>query len=204
MPRTDKSQTTSSVNLHALVPKGPKEPRRVNLAQKREHLQEWLRHVERFQAAGLGNVPQMRRYEGIRGFPENYIARLLKMKDRLENMPTSIPFNLSVRPFFPVETLLVKLIDEIRNQCITIDHQFLRIMAQEIYTLLLDQVGSLNFDRPSFSLSWVYKFREHWKLLYFKTKGEAGMVDMKKIGPEVGIISEYSLEDVYNADETVL
>jgi hypothetical protein len=81
-------------------------------------------------------------------------------------------------------------------------------MAHEIYTLLLSQVGTLLFDRPSFSIGWVYNFRRHWKIDYQYLRGEAGSVDMERIAGRIeeikAIISDYPLEDVYNADETGL
>jgi len=153
----------------------------------------------------------MREYERKYNFPERYIARLLANKDRLEQMPTQAlgkRFNVGSRPFYPVEVVLVKMIDEIRAGRTTMDQRLLQIMAHEVYTLLLSRMGPLTFSRPSFSAGWVHGFKKYWKIDFHQLKGQAGEVDMNKIAGQVeeikNIIAEYSVEDVYNADETGL
>ncbi|KAF9979886.1 hypothetical protein BGZ65_005863, partial [Modicella reniformis] len=114
-------------------------------------------------------------------------------------------FNVGTRPFLPVELLLLRLIDEIRNRHIPIDQGFLPIIAHEVYTLLLAKVHPLGFPRPEFSSGWA-GFKRFWDIKYSKLMGEAASVDWPKIVKRVediqNIISGYSLDDVYNADET--
>ncbi|KAI1298310.1 hypothetical protein EDD11_006809 [Mortierella claussenii] len=59
-------------------------------------------------------------------------------------------------------------------------------------------VGALNFRNPKSSLAWVvYNF-----------KGESVLVDWPAVPPQVeaikNAITEYDLDDVYNADESGL
>jgi hypothetical protein len=193
-----------------IQPKAVKGSGRVSLEMKRQHLQEWLKYAQDYREL-TGNEPEKRAYERRNRFSKKYIVRLLAAKEKLELMPDqtlSKRFNMGTRPFYPVEVLLVKMISDIRSKHITIDQRFLQLMAHEIYTLLLSQVGTLQFDRPSFSVGWVYNFRRYWKIDYRQLKGEAGSVNMEQIAGRVeeikNIIADYRLEDVYNADETGL
>ncbi|KAG0202116.1 hypothetical protein BGX31_003666 [Mortierella sp. GBA43] len=211
LPRTaEPTVPDRSKALPYLKPKAAKQSGRVSLETKLQHLQDWLKFEQIYREL-TGNEPVKRTYEKTRRWPEKYIARLLAAKDKLELMPTqtlSKRFNVGTRPFYPVEILLVKMINDIRDKHITIDQRFLQLMAHEIYTLLLSQIGTLLFDRPSFSVGWVYNFRRYWKIDYQQLKGEAGSVNMEKIAGRVeeikNIITNYRLEDVYNADETGL
>jgi hypothetical protein len=153
----------------------------------------------------------MRVYEKQHNFPVKYIARLLAIRDKLEHMPTQSlakRLNVGTRPFYPVEVVLVKMIDEIRSGHTTIDQRLLQIMAHEVYTLLLSRMGPLTFNRPSFSTGWAYSFRKYWKIDFHQLKGQAGSVDMVKIAGKVeeikDVIAGYPINDVYNADETGL
>lgn len=198
-------------NIHKrLQPKAGKESGRVSLATKRLHLQEWLQYAEKYRKF-VGREPEMRVYEKQHNFPVKYIARLLAIRDKLEHMPTQSlakRLNVGTRPFYPVEVVLVKMIDEIRSGHTTIDQRLLQIMAHEVYTLLLSRMGPLTFNRPSFSTGWAYSFRKYWKIDFHQLKGQAGSVDMVKIAGKVeeikDVIAGYPINDVYNADETGL
>lgn len=198
------------LHTRLLLPKPEKQSGRVSLATKARHLQEWFQYTEKYREL-VGGEPEMREYEKRNNFPHRYIARLLANKEKLEHMPSQTlakRFNVGTRPFYPVEIVLVRMIDEIRAGRTTIDQRLIQIMAHEVYTLLLSQVGPLKFNRPSFSSGWVYSFRKYWKIEFHQLKGQAGSVDMEKIAGEVeaikDVVAGYSLDDVYNADETGL
>jgi len=193
-----------------LLPKPEKQSGRVPLATKACHLQDWLQYAEKYRKL-VGSEPEMREYEKKHSFPKRYISRLLENKDKLQHMPTQTlakRFNVGTRPFFPVEVVLVRMIDEIRRTRSMIDQRLLQIMAHEVYTLLLSQKGPLTFKRPSFCVGWVNSFRKYWNIDLYHLKGEAGSVDMDKIAGPVdeikNVIAGYPLDDVYNADETGL
>ncbi|KAG0210330.1 hypothetical protein BGX31_001930 [Mortierella sp. GBA43] len=173
--------------LSRLQPKAAKQSGRASLKTKLQHLQECLKYEQEYREL-TGNEPEKRSYEKKRGLPEKYIPRLLAARDKLERMPAqtlSKRFNVRTRPFYPVEILLVKMISDIRDKHIPIDQRFLQLMAHEIYTLLLSQVGTLLFARPSFSVGWVYNFRRYWKIDYQQLKGKAGSVDMERIAGRI-------------------
>ncbi|KAF9895720.1 hypothetical protein BX616_008984, partial [Lobosporangium transversale] len=82
----------------------------------------------------------------------------------------------SIREFYPVELVLTELVLAVRRMRLPVDYSLLRFMANEIYTML-----SLR---------------------------NAGSVDLAKLAPQIAnikkITSQFSLADIYNADETDL
>jgi len=215
---TKKSGTSSSTALRTLAPK-PSErevPKHLSIEQKRRLLERWAAHSKTYRES-LGTEdpkfePSRSHFEEAHGLGRGTLAYLLKIADQIQMVPNAsqdrVNARAEVRPFYPVEIVVVKLIDFLRDQNVSVDVWLLRLLAMIVYEYLVTKFGDMTFERPKFSRGWARKFMRFWGFSRHKLQGEAAAVNWSEIKEEVErlqrLISTYSLRDVYNADETGL
>jgi len=182
---------------------------RLSLEERRERLQQWLAHRDIVRAT-TGSDPNKASYERHHGWSPHTIDRLMKDKERLEAIRPNQANRCRIdkRPYHAVEAVLIDMVDDIRSRQLSVDTVLLRALAHDVYTILWNRMGFMPFPRPDFGSSWVEGFKKAWGLDYHRMQGEAGSVDMDVIAAGVdrvkAIAAEYSLDDIYNADETGL
>jgi hypothetical protein len=201
--------------LQPSAPKGIKEKTKRTIAENQKLLSSFREINQRYkELLGCNDVSlSMTDFELANGLARQTVSRLFKKESVMAQMPQASVFvryntRHDVRPFYPLEVVLVRLVREFRNRHIPVGQQLLRTMAQEVYALLSSRVGQLSFEEPAFSRSWMNSFKKAWGLNYHEMRGEAGSVVLATIAPQIEVISSviatYSLENVYNADETGL
>jgi len=114
-----------------------------------------------------------------------------------------------VRPFYPVELVLKKAINTIRNRyLLPVDQALVQTMAQEIYDLLRTRLGPLSFEKPRFTNGWMANFKDVWGYQHHEMKGEAASVDMAEVMLQLEqvkpVLLRFALKDIFNCDETGL
>lgn len=183
---------------------------RLTLSEKQQRLQQWISDRDTCRKV-TGCELSKSEYERAHGWSHRTIERLLKDREQLEAMDPELAderCRVVKRPFYALEVVLVDLIKDVRSRYLPVDTVLLRALAHDVYTILYNRMGFMPFPRPSFGGPWVKSFKMAWHLDFHKMKGEAGSANLDEIASHVErlktIISGYSLNDVYSADETGL
>ncbi|KAF9998137.1 hypothetical protein BGZ79_008185 [Entomortierella chlamydospora] len=151
----------------------------------------------------------MREYESQHNLPKKYISRLLRNRENFDKVPETaakVRRNIrhNIRPFYPVEKILVSIVKDLRDRHLPVSQSLLQVLASDVYSTWETQAGALKFKRPTFASRWVASFKKTWGFKYRLLRGEAGSVDLEKIGPKIeyikNILAEYSLEGEHLPD----
>lgn len=210
--------SSSTATSRALAPKlTVKDPSKFQtIEQKKLLLEKWYSHVTAYRQS-LGTTDESREpkradFEDMNDLGRGALGYLLKTSE-LTNMVPELSQGRKyareeVRPFYPVEKIVVRLVEFLREQKVTVDVWLLRLLAMVVYEHLLAKFGEMTFEKPMFSNGWATNFMRFWGFGRHKLQGEAGAVNWSDIKEEVErlqhVISKYNMRDVYNADETGL
>jgi len=208
---------STSAPLRSLAPKPTdKEQPRVSTVEERKQLYErWILHVLNYRESLGGDQtvePNRSHFEKVNNVSRGTLDRIEKTIELAKMVPDQCSSRkyarAEVRPFYPVEKILNKLIIYLREQKVTVDVWLVRILAMVVYEHLLKKFGEMTFERPKFSYRWAASFMKFWYYERVKLRGEADSVNLSEIKEEVEklqeLIAVYQLKDVYNADETGL
>ncbi|KAF9296509.1 hypothetical protein BGZ74_010298, partial [Mortierella antarctica] len=180
---------------------------RVRLVEK------WEAHVAAYQqslgSSDPGMVPNQQHFETVNGLGRNVLTNAIKSIEKMRQIPEKshgirLQAREDIRPFYPVEKVLNKVVIVLRQEKVTVDVWLLRLLAMVIYEHLLQKFGPMVFSRPMFSYGWAANFMRIWGFSHTKLQGEADSIPLSAIKVEVEVlrqtISGYNLDDVYNAD----
>ena len=158
---------TTPQKVRAIKPKpSEKKSTKKNLLEQLHVVRMWEAHVERYRDSLQDDnaTPSITDFEKAHGLPRQFIRRHVEKKGRIEQMPSESAaqrYNVreGVRPFYPVELVLKKAINTIRNRyLLPVDQALVQTMAQEIYDLLRTRLGPLSFEKPRFTNGWMANF----------------------------------------------
>jgi DDE superfamily endonuclease/Tc5 transposase DNA-binding domain len=132
------------------------------------------------------------------------VGRILKRKEEFEAIS---PYNQSIKrkriaPNSPFETALVNWVLQCQHRKIRLSYQLIQVKAH-------DYAQALEIEKiPKFSNGWLDGFLTRNGFKQWKLFGESGDAEMEGIEGKLDMIkakiAQYSLDDVYNMDETGL
>lgn len=150
-----------------------------------------------------------------RDIPKSTLNDMIKLEDDLRMAENVLPDGakyLVTRKHMELELVLLQWIESQRARNVPVSGKMIKKAAEITYTVLADYQeqgdAAVSEIEPSFAASWSWfeGFKQHHKITYCKLHGEAALVDLDAIEPELvttrEICKEYNPEDIYNCDET--